>query len=81
MPITGVAHVSLTVTDLARSCAWYSAGVGSIAVQLAREIGTVVIGTGRARTAKPPSDWEFIPSWTWKPTSWTTPAKLTWCST
>ena len=39
-------------------------GVGSIAVQLAREVGAVVIGTGRARTATRPSAWDWTPSWT-----------------
>jgi NADPH:quinone reductase-like Zn-dependent oxidoreductase len=30
---------------------------------------------------KPPSDWECMPSWTWRLTSWRMLAKLTWCST
>jgi NADPH:quinone reductase-like Zn-dependent oxidoreductase len=45
-------------------------GVGSIAVQLARDVGTRIIGTGRAPTGTQPSVSARMPSWTCKLTTW-----------
>ena len=56
-------------------------GVGSLAVQLAREAGARVIATGRPPTATPPSAWARTPSSTSRPKNWRTPARSTWCST
>ena len=39
-------------------------GVGSMAVQLAHELGYRVIGTGPPRTGRPPSGWVRTYSWT-----------------
>jgi len=50
-------------------------GVGSIAVQLAREAGARVIGTGRTATGRPCSVWVRKSSWTWTATGWKTSAK------
>ena len=55
-------------------------GVGSIAVQLAREVGSRVNGTGRAaETVRSVSASTSL--WTWRPTAWRTPARPTWFST
>ena len=56
-------------------------GVGSIAVQLAREVGARVIGTGRAADRDTAPRSASTPSSTWRPKSSRTPAKSTWCST
>jgi NADPH:quinone reductase-like Zn-dependent oxidoreductase len=56
-------------------------GVGSIAVQLAREVGARVIGTGRPPTGRPPSVSGWTPSWTCRPITWTMSARSTWCWT
>ena len=56
-------------------------GVGSIAVQLAREVGARVIGTGRTADRDRVGSSAFIPSSTWRPKSWRTQGKSTWCST
>ena len=77
LPISGLtawqalidhAHLTTGQTVLIHGAA---GGVGSIAVQLARV----------PLFHYPTPDWERMPSWTWRPTNWRTPAKSTWCST
>ncbi len=55
--------------------------VGSIAVQLALEVGARVVGTGRSADRDAPSLWVRIRSWTSMPTGWRTPARSMWSST
>ena len=55
-------------------------GVGSIAVQLAHEVGAVVTGSGWAADLRSSSVWEHTPIWTSRPTSSKTSVKSTWSS-
>jgi NADPH:quinone reductase-like Zn-dependent oxidoreductase len=56
-------------------------GAGSIAVQLAREVGARVIGTGGPPNCCSRSVWALMPSWTCSPINWKMPARSMWCST
>lgn len=60
----------------------HAGGVGSIAVQLAREVGAVVVGTGRAADRDDIALGLGVNTFLdLTPTSWKTPARLTWSST
>jgi hypothetical protein len=56
-------------------------GVGSMATQLAHELGARVIGTGRAADREPALGRARTYSSTCRPTGWRRPARSTWCST
>lgn len=56
-------------------------GVGSIAVQLAREAGARVVGTAAPPTGTPSSAWARTRASTCRPTGGRTQARSTWCST
>ena len=87
LPISGLtawqglvdhAHLKTGQTVLIHGAA---GGVGSIAVQLARELGARVIGTGRAADREAALGWVRTRSWTCRPTGWRTPARSTSHST
>ncbi|MBV9817798.1 MAG: NADP-dependent oxidoreductase [Solirubrobacterales bacterium] len=72
------AHLLAGQTALAHGAA---GGVGSIAVQLARQAGCRVIGPAGPPTETVRSISASTGFWMWRLTAWSTPARSTWCPT